>query len=74
MFVADVHVPPLSLPVHEHTVTGNWFGAVLSVSDTRMYEAEALAGLDREGFGVVSHELNVVARLGDRTGTKSGLR
>jgi hypothetical protein len=55
MRVAGVHFPPFSFPVDEGAVTGHRVRAVPGVTHAVVDEPEALARLDAEGFGIVSH-------------------
>ncbi len=55
MLVASIHFPLFAFPVDEGAVTGHRIGAVPGVTHAVVDEPEALAGLDAEGFGVVSH-------------------
>jgi hypothetical protein len=55
MLSAGVHFPPLALPINEGAMTGYQLRTVLGVTHPVVDEPEALAGLDAEGFGVVSH-------------------
>jgi hypothetical protein len=50
---AGIHLPAPAFAIFELTSDHDGLRTVVGVADTVVYEAEALAGLGTEGFGVV---------------------